>query len=57
MIDHSTIAPDAARRIAASLAARGIDMLDAPVSGGSGARQRPARSPSWSAVRSRCSIG
>jgi 2-hydroxy-3-oxopropionate reductase len=33
-IDHSTIAPEAARRIAASLKARGIEMLDAPVSGG-----------------------
>ena len=39
VIDHSTIAPDAARRIAASLAARGIDVLDAPVSGGSGAAE------------------
>jgi 3-hydroxyisobutyrate dehydrogenase-like beta-hydroxyacid dehydrogenase len=36
-IDHSTIAPDAARHIAATLAARGIDMLDAPVSGGAAA--------------------
>jgi 2-hydroxy-3-oxopropionate reductase len=36
-IDHSTIAPDAARRIAGALAARGIDMLDAPVSGGAAA--------------------
>jgi 2-hydroxy-3-oxopropionate reductase len=34
MIDHSTIDPDAARRIAAALQARGIHMLDAPVSGG-----------------------
>ncbi len=33
-IDMSTIAPAAARDIAARLAARGIDMLDAPVSGG-----------------------
>jgi 2-hydroxy-3-oxopropionate reductase len=36
-IDHSTIAPDAARQVAAALAARGIDMLDAPVSGGAAA--------------------
>jgi 2-hydroxy-3-oxopropionate reductase len=36
-IDHSTIAPDAARRIAAALAASGVDMLDAPVSGGAAA--------------------
>lgn len=34
-IDHSTIAADATRRIAEALAKRGIDMLDAPVSGGS----------------------
>lgn len=33
-IDTSTISPDAARRIAAKLAGRGISMLDAPVSGG-----------------------
>jgi 2-hydroxy-3-oxopropionate reductase len=34
VIDHSTIDPDGARRLAASLKARDIDMLDAPVSGG-----------------------
>lgn len=34
VIDMSTIAPDAARRIAGKLAERGIDFLDAPVSGG-----------------------
>lgn len=39
VIDHSTIAPDAARRIAAELEARGIDMLDAPVSGGAAAAE------------------
>ena len=33
-IDHSTIPPSTARDIARALAARGIDMLDAPVSGG-----------------------
>lgn len=33
-IDHSTIAPSTARDIADALAGRGIDMLDAPVSGG-----------------------
>jgi 2-hydroxy-3-oxopropionate reductase len=33
-VDMSTIAPGAARSIAARLAGRGIDMLDAPVSGG-----------------------
>jgi 2-hydroxy-3-oxopropionate reductase len=35
VIDHSTIAPDAARRIAGELQALSIEMLDAPVSGGS----------------------
>jgi 2-hydroxy-3-oxopropionate reductase len=34
LIDCSTIAPDVARRIAATLADRGVHMLDAPVSGG-----------------------
>jgi 2-hydroxy-3-oxopropionate reductase len=34
LVDMSTIAPGAARRIAARLAERGIEMLDAPVSGG-----------------------
>lgn len=33
-IDMSTIAPTVARRIAAALSARGVAMLDAPVSGG-----------------------
>jgi 3-hydroxyisobutyrate dehydrogenase-like beta-hydroxyacid dehydrogenase len=34
VVDHSTIHPRPARTIAAALAARGIEMLDAPVSGG-----------------------
>jgi 2-hydroxy-3-oxopropionate reductase len=34
LIDHSTIAPTGAREIAARLKRHGIDMLDAPVSGG-----------------------
>lgn len=34
LVDCSTIAPDAARRIAEKLGEKGIDMLDAPVSGG-----------------------
>lgn len=34
VIDHSTISPVATREFAARLAARGIEMLDAPVSGG-----------------------
>jgi 2-hydroxy-3-oxopropionate reductase len=35
VIDHSTIDPEAARRIAGELRTREIGMLDAPVSGGS----------------------
>jgi 3-hydroxyisobutyrate dehydrogenase len=35
VIDMSTISPQATRRIAAALAERDVDMLDAPVSGGS----------------------
>jgi 2-hydroxy-3-oxopropionate reductase len=34
VIDHSTISPAASRRIATALSARGVQMLDAPVSGG-----------------------
>jgi 2-hydroxy-3-oxopropionate reductase len=34
VVDHSTIAPDGARRIARALAAQDVEMLDAPVSGG-----------------------
>jgi 2-hydroxy-3-oxopropionate reductase len=34
VVDHSTIDPGAARRIASTLRARNIEMLDAPVSGG-----------------------
>ena len=34
VVDHSTIDPDRSRRIAIQLAERGIEMLDAPVSGG-----------------------
>lgn len=33
-VDMSTIAPEAAQRIARNLAERGVEMLDAPVSGG-----------------------
>ncbi|OZI52802.1 3-hydroxyisobutyrate dehydrogenase [Bordetella genomosp. 5] len=36
VIDCSTIAPDAARKVAAAAEARGIPMIDAPVSGGTG---------------------
>lgn len=34
VVDHSTIDPDGARRVAAALESRGVHMLDAPVSGG-----------------------
>src|SRR5581483_1621712 len=34
LIDCSTIAPDAARKVAAAAAERGLTLLDAPVSGG-----------------------
>jgi 3-hydroxyisobutyrate dehydrogenase-like beta-hydroxyacid dehydrogenase len=37
VIDHSTIAPQGARRIAGELQAQGVEMLDAPVSGGGAA--------------------
>jgi 2-hydroxy-3-oxopropionate reductase len=37
VVDHTTIVPDGARRIASMLQARGISMLDAPVSGGAAA--------------------
>src|SRR5262245_26397115 len=35
VVDHSTIDPNGARRIAGELQARGVEMIDAPVSGGS----------------------
>lgn len=35
VIDHSTISPHATRRIAEQLNAKGVHMLDAPISGGS----------------------
>ena len=39
-VDHSTIKPATARHVAAVLAEKGVDCLDAPVSGGEiGARQ------------------
>ena len=39
VVDHSTIAPDGARRMASALTAHGVEMLDAPVSGGSAAAE------------------
>lgn len=36
LIDMSTISPSMTRKVSASLAARGVKMLDAPVSGGEG---------------------
>lgn len=35
VVDHSTISPTATKAIAATLAANGVQMLDAPISGGS----------------------
>ncbi len=35
LVDMSTVGPSATRRLAEELGARGVDMLDAPVSGGS----------------------
>jgi 2-hydroxy-3-oxopropionate reductase len=37
VVDHTTIHPNAARTIAAALGTKGIEMLDAPVSGGAAA--------------------
>jgi len=46
-LDFSTIAPGAARRIAAAYAERGVDFVDAPVSGGSGGAQAATLSIMW----------
>lgn len=46
-IDFSTIAPSAARRIAAMYAARGVDFVDAPVSGGSAGAQAATLAIMW----------
>ncbi|MDO8790119.1 MAG: NAD(P)-dependent oxidoreductase [Sulfuritalea sp.] len=46
-VDFSTIAPSAARRIAARHAASGVDFVDAPVSGGSGGAQSAALAIMW----------
>lgn len=46
-VDFSTIAPSAARRIAARHAASGVDFVDAPVSGGSGGAQNAALAIMW----------
>lgn len=40
IVDHSTIEPDGARRIAARLAEKGIRFVDAPITGGSVGAQR-----------------
>jgi 2-hydroxy-3-oxopropionate reductase len=54
LVDCSTIAPDVARRIADQLRAKGIHMLDAPVSGGEQGPSMP-RWRSWPAEMRRCS--
>jgi len=46
-VDFSTIAPNVARRIAAMYAARGVDFVDAPVSGGSGGAQGATLAIMW----------
>jgi len=46
-VDFSTIAPSAARRIAARYAADGIDFVDAPVSGGSAGAQAATLAIMW----------
>ena len=46
-LDFSTIAPGAARRIADAYAGRGVDFVDAPVSGGSGGAQTATLSIMW----------
>jgi len=46
-VDFSTIAPSAARRVAAMYAARGVDFVDAPVSGGGPGAQNATLSIMW----------
>jgi len=46
-VDFSTIAPNVARRIAAMHATRGVDFVDAPVSGGSGGAQAATLAIMW----------
>lgn len=46
-VDFSTIAPSAARHIAAMYAERGVDFVDAPVSGGGGGAQSATLSIMW----------
>lgn len=40
VVDHSTISPQATRQIAAQLTEKGVQMLDAPISGGSEGAER-----------------
>ena len=46
-VDFSTIAPSAARRMAARYAAGQVEFVDAPVSGGSGGAQKATRAIMW----------
>ncbi len=46
-VDFSTIAPSAARRIAAMYAAHGVDFVDAPVSGGSAGARNATLAIMW----------
>ena len=52
-IDFSTIAPEVARRIARLYAAREIDFVDAPVSGGSSAAKSGSLAIMWGGCASR----
>lgn len=51
LIDSSTIDVEAARGVAAAAAARGFDMLDAPVSGGVGGATAGILTFSWQVAR------
>ena len=51
VIDHSTIVPARAKRVAEELKARGISMLDAPVSGGVAAAEAGTLSIMVGAIR------
>jgi 2-hydroxy-3-oxopropionate reductase len=46
-VDFSTIAPSAARRLAARYATRGVDFVDAPVSGGSSGARNATLAIMW----------
>jgi len=55
-VDFSTIAPETARRIARRYAAREIDFIDAPVSGGSNAARSGSLAIMWGGCASRAGL-